>query len=222
MNRPIYLALALFVLLAALLAACSPAASPQLIAAAPKNTPIARYPAAPDIRYQSEIWLQVSDVERTARAVSQTAVQLGGYLASSSTWYSGSGQAMTLELAVPGSAFERLRAYILSSGQVLEEQLTGKPSDPGRPIELTQFSTIYLHLLPAPTAWAPPADPSGWNPARTFQRAFGVFLNIFGFLADILIWTLVVVGPFVLMALGAFWLVRRMRRRPAGQAHPEN
>jgi len=38
-----------------------------------------------------------------------------------------------------------------------------------------------------------------------------VFLAVFGFMADILIWALVVIGPFVLMILGLRTLLRRSR-----------
>ncbi|MBN2550223.1 MAG: hypothetical protein JXB15_13755 [Anaerolineales bacterium] len=52
----------------------------------------------------------------------------------------------------------------------------------------------------------------GWNPGRTLRSALGVFLSIFGFLADIIIWLLVVVGPFVLLGWGGMKLARRLRR----------
>jgi hypothetical protein len=39
-----------------------------------------------------------------------------------------------------------------------------------------------------------------------------VFASIFTVLIDVVIWVLVVVGPFVLMGLGLRWLIRRIRR----------
>jgi hypothetical protein len=54
-------------------------------------------------------------------------------------------------------------------------------------------------------------NPPAWRPARTLQQAFSVFLSIFGFLTDILIWVVVVVGPFLLIGLGIGLIIRKRR-----------
>jgi hypothetical protein len=48
---------------------------------------------------------------------------------------------------------------------------------------------------------------------QTFQRAFGVFVNIFGFLVDIVIWVGVVIGPFLLIGWGIWSAIKRLHRQ---------
>ena len=72
------------------------------------------------------------------------------------------------------------------------------------------YSHITLHLRPRLVS-VPPIDPiEGWDPVRTFQNAFAVFVRIFGFMVDILIWITVVLGPFILVTWLGFLLVRRI------------
>jgi hypothetical protein len=58
----------------------------------------------------------------------------------------------------------------------------------------------------------PPIDTSGWRPLNTAENAFQVFLTIFGFLADIVIWILIVGGPFFVIYLLIRVALRRLRR----------
>jgi hypothetical protein len=74
------------------------------------------------------------------------------------------------------------------------------------------FSNITVQLRPATSVALPSLPSRGWNPAHTFEQAFGVFASIFIFLVDFGIWIAVIVGPFILMGLGARALVRRLRR----------
>ena len=66
--------------------------------------------------------------------------------------------------------------------------------------ELTPDITVEFRLAyyPLRGSWRPAVG----NPERTFASALQVFTTIFGFLVDILIWLLVVVGPFVLLVWG--------------------
>lgn len=84
------------------------------------------------------------------------------------------------------------------------------------------FSTITVTLTPqiptptpAPTPTPTPAP--GWNPGQTFGDASTVLVKLFQGLVDVLIWLIVVFGPFVLVGGLALWLgmtlTRRLRRK---------
>jgi hypothetical protein len=77
---------------------------------------------------------------------------------------------------------------------------------------MSLYSQISLELRPRTLAWRG-IHIGAWDPGRTFARALQVSLAIFGFLADILIWLVVVLGPFVLLAWGVWALVARLRRK---------
>jgi hypothetical protein len=194
--------------------------APQQIATYPKNPPIAIAPPLPEhavLVYQLYLELQVSNVEAAAAHAEQLAYRHGGYLVSSQTWYVDSRQNTTLILAVPTVNFESLRNDLHSLGSLASESLSGEIVE-SYPRGIMPYSHITLHLRPG--AWSLPPVPSvsGWNPARTFQNAFAVFVKVFGFLVDILIWLLVLVGPFALLFWLGFAMARRMRgRRPTNQ-----
>jgi hypothetical protein len=203
------------VILAALLAACS---SPQMIAAYPKSTPIARYPAPPASAPHASLQVQVADVDRAAQRAVELAADHGGYASSSQSWYTREGKVVSLELVVPAVSFERLCRALLGLGRPSQQLFSSLP-EPGRYGEpYIPPATIDLQLHPAPALWPPAVEPGDWRPLNTFQRAWRVFMSIFGFLVDVLIWIAVVVGPFVLIGLGAWAVIRRLRK-PAPPAH---
>lgn len=190
---------------------CTAFADPVQIATFPRLTPIAKYP--PDtILYRSYIEILVSDVDRAAETAAHWASTYNGYLVSSNSWYSDGRKEISIELAVPTHNFENLRRDILSLGQVVNESLSGQPANSSpyddNPIK---YSQISLQLRPAGYFLPSPVEPPRWHPFQTLQRAFSVFLSIFGFLTDIVIWIVVVVGPFLLIGLGmrVFILKRR-------------
>jgi hypothetical protein len=84
-------------------------------------------------------------------------------------------------------------------------------SDPAKQQEL--YSTITLKLV-SNRRGLPITTRSGWDPRVTFAKAYRVFLSIFGFIMDILIWLLVVAGPFLLVAWIVWWLFRRSSQKP--------
>jgi hypothetical protein len=83
------------------------------------------------------------------------------------------------------------------------------------------FSTITVELTPqrptpeptpTPTPTPPPTPPPAWNPGNTLQSALGVLVGILQQVTDMLIWLVVVGGPFAL-ALGVlYWIVRKLNR----------
>jgi hypothetical protein len=197
-------------LLVFLLTGCAASAGPVTVASFPSLTPIAKYP--PDsILYRSYIEILVSNVDRAAETAAYRASANNGYLVSSDSWYTDGRKVISMELAVPSYNFENLRRDLLSLGQVVNENLSGQPVKPPPYENLAGYSQISLQLRPAGYVVPPPLTPPGWHPIHTLQSAFAVFLSIFGFLTDILIWVVVVAGPFLLIGLGIGVIIRKRR-----------
>ncbi len=190
-----------------LLTACAASVGPIQVASFPLVTPIAKYPPDP-ILYRSYIEVLVSDVDRAAETAAYRATANNGYLVSSDSWYADGRKVISMELAVPTYNFENLRQDLLSLGQVVNESLSGQPANPPPYNQPIGYSQITLQLRPA-GHYVPP--PPAWRPVRTLQQAFSVFLTIFGFLTDILIWVVVVAGPFLLIGLGIGLIIRKRR-----------
>lgn len=205
-RKPIFLLLALTTWL---VSACSAVAGPKQIASAPRLTPIAEYPGNSTIIYQAYIELQVSDVEAAAARAENLAWRYGGYLTGSCAWLVDGRAENTLELVVPTANFDHLRDALVQIGTVMNETSRGLTAD--APPFHEPYSSITLYLRSAVIRWSPPAPVTRWNPGRTFQRALDVFLAIFGFLADFVIWVVVVAGPFALIFFIAWKAARRLR-----------
>ena len=200
------------------LAACSGSATPQLIGSYPKGgESSATYPpppANPLVVYNAYLELEVSNVDSAADRAIQAAYDRGGYLVSSQAWYQGNRKYATLTLAVPVAQFESTKKALLRLGTLITENTSGELVNTGSgATDWNTFSNVTVQLRSTSAALELPSLPStGWSPMRTFEQAFGVFASIFTFLVDIVIWIAVIVGPFVLMGLGARALIRRMRR----------
>ena len=207
--------ISILVLIASLLSGCI--AAPIQVASAPHLTPIAKYPPDP-IQYQTFLEILVNNVDRAAETAAYRASANDGYLIRSDSWYSDGYKVITLELAVPTYNFENLRSELISLGQVINESLSGKPANPPTYDRFIEYSQITLQLR-STNLFISPIKPSGWDPLRTLQSAWSVFLTIFGFITDILIWILVVAGPFILIALIIRAIIRK-RAKPAER--PQN
>jgi hypothetical protein len=193
------------------LAACS--ASPQLIGSQPKQIGSSGYSVpAPNgsIIYNAYMEMEVANVETAVQAAAQLARDYGGYLAdgrlrAEDGWN-------TVTVVIPALYFDSVHNGLLGLGRLNREDISGVPvgGGPGAGVE-GAYSQITLHFrASAGSTWHPEPSP-GWNPARTFERAWAWFTSIFAFLVDAVIWIVVVVGPFVLMGWGALALVRRLR-----------
>lgn len=203
-----FLAVLFLIILVSSLAACS-GSVPKQIAASPKDNPIAQYPSQITIIYRAYLELKVSDVDRAAERATRLGYDYGGYLASSQSWYVDGRKVTTVELAVPTPNLEGLRIALRGLGDLVNESISGETTTgSGYP---QHFSTITVQFRPGGIN-LPPIDTGRWNPLNTIQSAFQVFLTIFGFIADILIWVLIVGGPFFLIYLGIRVALRRMRR----------
>jgi len=206
--------------LALALTACS-ANGPQLIGAQPKQIGSSGYTSPPNwpIIYNAEMEMEVADVEASVRAAAQIARDYGGYLeggqlVDDGQWGVGPRRAQwsTVTLAVPAAQFDGAHNALLGLGRLIREDISGRPLDgaPGEDLSAT-LSNITVHFQRAPRSTWRPWPSIGWNPARTFEQASAWFVSIFTFLADIVIWLVVVGGPFVLMGWGAVALLRRLR-----------
>jgi hypothetical protein len=202
------LALYIGILGAFALAACSPGATPQLISTYPRTTTVA---PPPGYVYNVAVSLDVSDVSWAAQQAARLAGEAGGYQVAATSWSQAGHDFSTLTLSVPPSQFDSVLRSITSLGRLLDEQFASQPAPwpadgpPARSIISVTFSEA---AAPAPL---PPLPSFSWSPVHVFSQAFGVFASIFVVIIDVLIWVTVVVGPFVLIALGLRWLIRRIR-----------
>jgi hypothetical protein len=197
------------------LAACSESSTPQLIGSQPKGASptYAPPPANLLVVYNAYLELEVPNVDSAADRATQAAYDRGGYLVSSQSWYVGDRKTTTLTLAVPVAQFESAKRALLRLGSLTSESTSGELVSAGSGgAEWNTFSNITVQLHSAPGVALPSLPSTGWNPARTFERAFGVFASIFTFLVDVVIWAAVIIGPFVLAGWGARALVRRLRK----------
>ncbi len=185
--------------------------SPVQIASSPSLTPIAKFPPDPML-YHDELQIVVADIEQAAENAAYRASVYGGYVAKSFDWYTDGRKIITQEIAVPTINFEYLRNDLKGLGQVIHENMTGQPVNPGWDEAYPGYSHITLQLRSSARYFPPvTVNPTNLRPIRTLQRAFSVFLSIFGFLLDILIWVLVVGGPFLLIGLGIRVILRKRR-----------
>lgn len=190
------------------LAACTPGATPQLIGAYPRSEGTVPRTGVLVV-YEAYLTLDVPDVDAAIDRAVGYVEDYGGYLVEARAWYRDGSKYATLTLAVPVPNFDALREALLGLGTLVSESVSGQP----KPINTTDWNTyshITLNLQPAPPVIAWPSLPiSGWDPGRTFAQAFGVSFAIFAFVVDLVIWIVVVLGPFVLVG----WGVRALWRR---------
>jgi hypothetical protein len=203
-------------LIALFLAGCSGSAMPQLIASYPSQNQAEsthpQYIPPSQYVYDSYIELEVSNPDRIAGRAEDLTYDHGGYLVSSQSWRTDGKKTLTLVLAVPVANFESLHDSLLQLGSVVSEHVSGEWVSTGYGSnEWNIYSQITLQLRPKVVSW-PDISLGGWHPLDTLENALGVSLTIFGFLINILIWVVVVMGPFVLIVWGGRWLYRRLRR----------
>jgi len=199
----------ILVLIAAFLGACSSVDGPEQIATSPREEPIAVYPRLPEdvVVYNATLDLEVSDVERVVERAKEIAFEQSGYLVSAQSWYRDGEKHSTVVLAVPAYRFDSTRDDLLRLGTLAGEWISSElvSAGSGRP---DTFSQITLYLHPRESGF-PEISLPHWRPVRTFQKAWTVFISIFGFFVDIVIWVAVVAGPFVMIGWGIKKLIDR-------------
>ena len=204
--------------IALLLAACSGGArsEPEMIASFPVQHGTVPQPVNPpppaQFVYDATLELEVRDLERTAGRAVDLSYQYDGYLVSSNAWHSGTDRFTRLVLAVPAANFDSAYNALSKLGDVVNQHIAGQwvSSYPGDGWDVYSEITLQLNDPGA----ARPILFGGWRPLSTLESAWSFFVTIFGFLADVVIWLVVVAGPFLLLAWLLHRLIKRLRRAP--------
>jgi hypothetical protein len=214
-----HLRLYIFILsCAAILAACSGGArnEPEMIASFPSSStsnpqPINPPPPAQYV-YNAYLELEVSNLDRVSDRAIDLAYKYNGYLVNWQTWRSGDTSHVSLVLAVPAANFDTAYNALSQLGDVIGQHISGEwaSSRPGDGWNV--YSEITVQLNDPDSAWSPQIG--GWSPLRTLSSAWDVFTTIFGFLADVIIWLVVVLGPFLVLAYILYRVIKRLRRSP--------
>jgi hypothetical protein len=195
------------------LGACSASGSPQRIASYPKGQ--TGFPVSfvyDETIYNAYIVLNVTDTHWATDQAYGLAYRYGGYLVSSQSWEQEGDQYSILVMAVPPSQFAALYDDLASLGSVVEKRISSDYSSPAQANHAV-YTQVVVKIRSRAHPFIP-VLPLGWNPGYTLHQAFEVFLYIFGFLMDILIWLVVVAGPFVLIAWGVRWVLQRKNIPP--------
>ncbi len=197
-----------------LLSGCSISPGVLLAVSAPIPTPIAVYPSPPENTRNAIIDLIVPDVELAANQAEGLTHQYRSRIVNSSAWYENHQHVLMMEILVPVDHFINLHQSLLGLGQVVADEASYNtvPDSRINPFDIGRITLILRSDQPKIQPVFPLARQS-WDPLATFKRASSVFMKIFGFLVDILIWAVVVAGPFIFIAFGAWWLARHFHRR---------
>lgn len=206
----------ILIFLTLILAACSSTGNPQLIAEHPAEAAgaaIAIYPKTtfptPDqsIIYHANLLLEVRQVDRAADKAILLAEHFEGYLVSSRAWIQNDQKFIHLVLAVPAWHFEEMHAELMRLGNLRSEQISSEDTFIDDHA-WEQFSFITVQFHPQTTALPRLTFPD-WRPVQTFHKAMDVTAAIFAFLLDVVIWVLVVLGPFLVIG----WIGKQIMKR---------
>lgn len=208
MKRLIFL----FILFSVELAACTTSSTPRVIASFPRESVSEPHLISPlaEVIYTATMEMEVSNVETAVESAKNLVERYDGYMVSSQFWYQDERKLTSVVLAVSAPNYDNLHSAVLGLGKLLNESVTGQLVSyaPGGG---TNTAHITIYFSSRAVSW-PSLPSTGWNPGRTVRNAFQVFLTAFGFIADIVLWILIVLGPFVLMVWGAWTIVRKIRR----------
>ena len=198
-------------LLAIAASGCGGGGSPELIASYPKGGDKPREITSGQVGWVSSgfLGIRVEELGSAESEIRSLASQYGAYVIDTQTWDDDDFQNRILVLTVAHSDFYRLMDKIKQVGDVESEHvtLTSKTKGGGISSQIVD-STLTVHLYSEKPFW-PKINISGWRPAETLSKAFSVFLSIFGFIVDVLIWVIVVLGPFALIGFGAWKMFRK-------------
>lgn len=202
-------------ILVVLLAGCGGAGEPRRIGSYPSTasgtSDYYQHPEAAVIVYHSHMNLEVNSISKTSDRIIDLSHDYGGYIIRSQVWYENSTDNATIVIGVPVFNYDAIRQEILQLGKLKDETVTGEihPSDYPTWDYLT-MSTITVHL--SHHDYFVGDIPNKWHPVDTFLQALGVAGSIFRFVFDLVIWVVVIVGPFVLMGWGIRTLLARYRQ----------
>jgi hypothetical protein len=195
-----------------ILAACS--SGPRQIASFPSSdlgsSGAGSSDSLDDLVYSAYLEITVTNTQSAAERAEQWAYDCGGFL-SSSQFFEQDGKIYSiLVIQIPSREFDPFRERLLRLGRLENERVDGKWVDTDHS-GWESYSQVILSLEPAGFDW-PAVQPPSWRPLRTLEHALQVSLSILGFLVDVLIWVVVVAGPFVLLGWGLKKLIPRLHR----------
>lgn len=214
-----HLRLYIFILsCAAILAACSGGArsEPEMIASFPASDPGSLQPVSPhppdQFVFDAFLELNVSNIRDTSGQAIDLVYQYGGTLVSIISWKTGNIAHTKLVLTIPMTYFDKTFNALSELGTVVNQQMNGGwvRSESGEYWNATSEITLELHERTSIRSW----KIGSWSPLRTLSHAWDVFVTIFGFLADVIIWLVVVLGPFLILAYILYRVIKRVRRTP--------
>jgi hypothetical protein len=205
--------LLIFSVMGSAAAGCTPEmTSPQQIAAYPQSPGGDWYlpvqPGGGQLVYDAYLALDVRDPETAAAKANRIAEDYGGYLANSYTSFSNGGATITLELRIPPHNFESARRSFRTLGVLVRETVTGEWEDerPG----WEQYAQFTLFFRRKTSTFSLPQT-IDWHPGDTLLQALEISIRLLGFVVDLLIWIVVILGPFALIGWVVAWLLRRMQ-----------
>ncbi len=208
MSRINFLILAgvLFLLMISM-AACSTLSAPRQIATYPLSTPYS--PPDASRAYNTYLELEVPDVAAATDDAIQLAYQAGGMLVDSQSWRQGGENSNTLVLAVPADHYAAFQQALLELGRPIHQQLDSRELDwPGEGLHAYAYITVYFKPGQEPLPSSPLSD---WAPMRILARAWSVSTSILGFLLSVLIGIAIIIGPFVLIGVAVWAVIRSLQ-----------
>ncbi len=212
-KKDIFFPFMILAALSGLLVSCTPEMpAPQQIAAYPQSSGGDWYlPVSPEggrLVYDAYLALDVRDPEAAAAEANRLSQDYGGYLVNSYTSYIQGDPTITLEIRIPPHNFEAARRSFRSLGTLVRETVSGdwKEADSGWEV-YAQF-TLFFRQRAYPLS-LPETD--SWHPGQTLQRALGISVRLLGFVVDLVIWVVVILGPFALLGWAAVWIYRRLQ-----------
>ncbi len=209
----------IFIFIAGLLSACSGSDLPMLIAAEMMGggsiTPFPLLTSPPTtVIYTTTIDLEVNQVDKANSRVREITYQQGGYVTDSKIWDQDGEKHAMLLLVVAAYRFETVRSELLRLGTVKNERLSGTLVKPDE-YPQQDYTHILVFLHPKIRTGFE-FDRFDWRPFHTLAQAWDVFLSIFGFILDVAIWLVVVLGPFALIGWGIRAFILRRRKPDKG------
>ncbi len=197
----------LFIIIMIGLAACSSLAAPRQIATFPLSTPNPQ-PYTPPA-YNTYLELEVPDVDVAVESAIQLAYQAGGLLVDTQSWWQDGYNHNTIVLAVPSDHSAAFQHALLELGNPIQQQLRSRViSWPGEERQEYVYFTVSFQLRPeTPHSLSLP----DWAPIRILAKAWSVLTSVLGFLLSILICLAIFVGPFALIGVAVWTVIRSLR-----------
>ncbi len=161
-----------------------------------------------------QLGLEVENIGLANEQVHQIVHRLGGRILVVESWFVGNRPYTRFEIAIPYEMWRTSLYEFTSLGTTVPmAPATDGQELPGNcPVYSNEicFTLLLQQRLPSRI---PPGLMIGWDPAATFDHAFHVTSTMFIFVANALIWLMVVGGPPILIAWAIWRLFRHFRNK---------